>query len=229
MERSRSPSRPVPLDHMTPALKRMVVLAEDWRFQAHHGIDFDAIREAAGVSADAGLPRTIVAVWNQRGGMRGASTITQQLAKNLYLTSSRSFLRKLKEAVIAVRLELALDKDRILELYLNVAEWGPDIWGVDEASAVYFHTNPAQLTPWQAATLAATLPHPRTSNMLFRPARMAARRDLILARYHGADVVIPPAESMPEIQIDPPPVRIPLALDSLMADSIVISDTGSSR
>ena len=132
----------------------MVIIAEDSRFRTHWGIDVVELREAA------------------RAGMRrGASTITQQLAKNLYLSSSRNPLRKLKEAATAVRLEWALSKDRILELYLNVAEWGPGVWGIDAASRTYFGRSPRGLTDEQAAALAATLPHPRTSNPAYRPDR----------------------------------------------------------
>ncbi len=121
----------------------MVIIAEDSRFRTHHGIDFVELRGA----------------W-AAGSHRGASTLTQQLAKNLYLSPSRSPLRKVKEAATALRLEAALSKDRILELYLNLAEWGPGIWGVDAASHAYFGVPPSRLTEEQAGELAATLPHP---------------------------------------------------------------------
>jgi monofunctional biosynthetic peptidoglycan transglycosylase len=185
------------------------------------------LKEAAGVPPDAGVWRTAAAMWRQRDRGRGASTITQQLAKNLYLSPSRSPVRKLKEAVIALRLELALPKERILELYLNVVEWGPGVWGVDRASREYFSVAPAALDLWQAASLAATLPHPRASNPAYRPTRMAGRRDLILARYYGYDVVIPPSElvaELPDIQIDLPPVIIP-PVESLRIDSLPPPDT----
>ncbi len=214
------PLAPTPLDAVAPALRRTVVLAEDARFRSHWGIDVAAIREAVGVPADAGLWRAVGAAWRERRHIRGASTITQQLAKNLYLSPSRSSLRKLKEALTAVRLELVLPKDRILELYLTVAEWGPGIWGAEAASRAYFGLPASALAVPLAATLAATLPQPRTSNPAFRSAAMEARRDLILARYYGASVAIPPAvpeDVLPEIRIDPPPVLIPPALDSLLA------------
>src|SRR5205823_8399034 len=155
----------------------------------------DGIRDklVTGVQTCA-LPISVAAAWHNRERLRGASTITQQLAKNLYLSSSRNPLRKLKEAVTALRLELALPKDRILELYLATAEWGPSVWGADAASRAYFGVPPSQLDETQAAALAATLPHPRTSTPALRPERMVARRDLILARYYGVDVYIPPAE-----------------------------------
>ena len=178
------------------ALQRMIIIAEDSRFRTHWGIDVIELREAA-----------------RAGLRRGASTITQQLAKNLYLSPSRSPLRKLKEAATAVRLEWALSKDRILELYLNVVEWGPGIWGLDAASRTYFGVAPLGLSDQQAAALAATLPHPRSSNPSYRPERMLTRRDLILARYRGRNVVIPPVV---EADLDSL-----LDVDSLM-DSLIL-------
>jgi membrane carboxypeptidase/penicillin-binding protein PbpC len=136
-----------------------------------------------------------------------------------------------KEAVTAWRLELALSKDRILELYLNVAEWGPEVWGVTAASEAYFGVRPSQLGEQSAAALAATLPFPLSSNPVLRPARMLARRDLILARYHGADVYIPRVE---EIDIPQPLIPsidsielpiIPPVLDTLMDSIRVQLDT----
>jgi monofunctional biosynthetic peptidoglycan transglycosylase len=219
-----------PLTAFSPALRRIVVLAEDARFAEHCGVDVVAIREALGIPLDAGLWRTVGAAWNARRHIRGASTITQQLAKNLYLSPSRSPLRKLKEAVTAFRLEWGLPKDRILELYLNVAEWGPGIWGAEAASRAYFGIQASVLPAPLAAALAATLPHPRTSNPAFRPAAMEARRDMILARYYGADVIIPPAvpeDELPEIRLDPPPVMVPLVLDSLLAGPSAPGDSAA--
>src|SRR5438445_211192 len=127
--------------------------------------------------------------------------------------------------LFALRLELALSKDRILELYLNIAEWGPGIWGVDAASRAYFAVPAARLTAEQAAELAATLPHPRTSNPTFRPDRTLARRNLILARYRGVDVYIPPEEEMDTVLVVPPVivpptdtlnVQLPLPVDTLV-------------
>src|SRR5207253_3335533 len=104
----------------------------------HHGIDPAEIADALGADRGGGLVGTVAAAWHNRERLRGASTITQQLAKNLYLSASRNPLRKLKEAVTALRLELTLPKDRILELYLATAEWGPGVWGADAASRAYF-------------------------------------------------------------------------------------------
>ena len=172
-------------------LERMVIIAEDSRFKTHHGIDFVELRDA----------------W-ATGRRRGASTITQQLAKNLYLSPSRSIFRKLKEAVTAVRLDLALRKDRVMQLYLDNAELGAGVWGMSAASKAYFGVTPSDLSDSQAAALAATLPQPRTSNPTYRPAKMLARRDLILARYYGGRTPVPPADedSIPMI----PPIEAPV-------------------
>ena len=203
--------RPHVTGEIPARVPRMVIIAEDSRFRTHHGIDFVELQEA----------------WRERarrGELRGASTITQQLAKNLYLSPSRNPLRKLKEAVTALRLELALPKDRIMELYLDLVEWGPDVWGIAAASDAYFGVPPSRLSDAQAAALAATLPHPRTSNPAYRPARMLARRDLILARYYGGKVAVPRAaeESLPLV----PPVIEDL-MDSLKV--IPLPDTIPAR
>jgi monofunctional biosynthetic peptidoglycan transglycosylase len=196
----------------------MVIIAEDSRFRSHRGIDLAEIADALGADGSRGFWRTAAAAWRRRDRLRGASTITQQLAKNLYLSPSRSPLRKVKEAVTALRLELALPKDRILELYLNVVEWGPGVWGAEAASRAYFGVPAAQLNEEQAAALAATLPHPRTSNPTFRPDRMVARKNLILARYHGVDVYIPPEQEAESLVIVAPVeslhIEVPLPLDS---------------
>ena len=214
---------PVPLSAVAPALERMVIIGEDSRFKTHHGIDFIEIGDALQVTPHSRLWPVVAAAWRRRDRLRGASTITQQLAKNLYLSPSRNPLRKLKEAVTAVRMELALPKDRIMELYLNLVEWGPGVWGVDQASRSYFGVSPADLDEEQAAELAATLPHPRSSNPIFHPALTFARRDLILARYRGYDVRIPPDTALidslvipiiPPAVLDSIPVVIPADSDS---------------
>jgi monofunctional biosynthetic peptidoglycan transglycosylase len=211
------PVRPTDLDDISPLLQRMVIIGEDSRFRTHHGIDPSEIADALGTDREGGhgFPGALLAAWRQRDRLRGASTITQQLAKNLYLSSSRNPLRKLKEAVTALRLDLALPKDRILELYLDVAEWGPGIWGAEAASRAYFGVPASRLTEEQAAELVATLPHPRTSNPTFRPERTLERRNLILARYHGVEVYIPPEEEADTLPV--PAIILPPA-DSLRVD-----------
>ena len=217
--RNRPNVRPTPLTEIAPLLQRMVIIGEDSRFWTHHGIDPVEMADAMRIDRSRGTWASVKTLWRRRDRMRGASTITQQLAKNLYLSSSRNFARKLKEAVTALRLELALPKTRILELYLSVAEWGPGIWGVQAASHTYFGVPASQLDERAAAALAATLPHPSSSNPAHRPETMLARRDLILARFHGADVNVPPVaeegdSAMNEAPVNEAPVVEP-AVDSL--------------
>src|SRR5437588_10955478 len=214
--------RPSALKNISPLLQRMVIIGEDSRFRTHHGIDPAEIADALGADRGGGRVGTGPAAWHNRERLRGASAITQQLAKNLYLSASRNPLRKLKEAVTALRLELALPKDRILELYLDTAEWGPGIWGADAASRAYFGVPASRLSDEQAAELVATLPHPRTSNPTFRPERTLERRNLILARYHGVDVYIPPEEETDTIPV--PSVVLP-SVDSLRIDSLYPVDS----
>jgi monofunctional biosynthetic peptidoglycan transglycosylase len=204
---ARRSYHPVPLDSIAPAAREAVTTGEDARFWTHHGIDYVELRTALGYrhpTFDWGskrdrseLWRAVLRTWRNRDALRGASTITQQLAKNLYLSPSRNPLRKLKEAVTAYRLERALGKQRILELYLNVAELGPGVWGVEAASRRYFNRSARQLTESQAADLAATLPFPLLSNPRYKPARMRRRQDLILRRMQGERVVVPTVEDEP--------------------------------
>jgi monofunctional biosynthetic peptidoglycan transglycosylase len=202
--------RPVPLDSMARALREAATTGEDARFWNHAGLDWVEIRHALGYRraaftwSSAGdrqeLWRVLGRSWDRRDALRGASTITQQVAKNLYLSPTRNPLRKFKEAVTAKRLEWALGKPRILALYLNIAELGDGIWGVDAASRRYFRTSARRLSDTQAAALAATLPFPLRSNPAYRPNRMRRRQDLILRRLHGEPVEIPKVEEEPAIQ-----------------------------
>ncbi len=198
---------PVPLDSISPSLIAAVLTAEDGRFRQHSGIDWYEVRKALGYrrggfewssAADrAELRRAVGRVWDRRDALRGASTITQQVAKNLNLSGSRNPLRKLKEAVTAYRLELALPKDRILELYLNIAELGEGTWGVEAASRRYYARPARALSESQAAAIAATLPFPRRSNPAYRPVRMRRRQEIILRRLHGEQVEVPREEEEP--------------------------------
>ena len=139
----------VAYERVSPWLKRAVVAAEDARFLRHNGFDWSALEQAMRENLASG---EIV---------RGGSTITQQLAKNLFLSPHQSYLRKLQEAAIAVMLEAFLDKRRILELYLNLIEWGDGIFGAAAAAQHYYGIEPAALTRRQAAELAARIPAPR--------------------------------------------------------------------
>jgi monofunctional biosynthetic peptidoglycan transglycosylase len=196
--------QPVRLDQVARSMREAALVAEDHRFYLHGGIDYQAIREALGYRRDGflwGNPkdraegrRALGRAWERRDRIRGASTITQQLAKNLYLSPSRNPLRKAKEAVTAWRLEQALGKDRILELYLNVVELGPEVWGVEAASQKYFRKPARRLTSSEAALLAATLPGPLRANPGYRVGRIRWRQQLILRRMMGEEVVVPPDE-----------------------------------
>jgi monofunctional biosynthetic peptidoglycan transglycosylase len=202
--------RPVPLDSMAPAVREAATTGEDARFWTHGGIDYQEVRHALGYRRarfawDSAhdrqeLRRVLGGTWRRREALRGASTITQQVAKNLYLSSSRNPLRKLKEAVTAWRLERALGKPRILALYLNIAELGDGIWGVEAASRRYFNRSARRLTETQAAALAATLPFPLRSNPGYRPNRMRRRQGLILRRMRGEPIEVPAVDEEPLLQ-----------------------------
>ncbi len=212
----RAPVRlyhPVPLDSISDWLPQTVMTGEDQRFREHHGIDWVNLRRALGYPRDgfqwgaprdrSDLARALGRVWGRRDALRGASTLTQQLAKNLYLSPSRNPLRKVKEAVTAYRLEAALPKDRVLALYLNVAEMGPEVWGVEAASRYYFGKSAAHLSLDEAAALAGMLPFPLRSNPGFQPGRMQWRQRLILRKLRGEEVEMP---LVAEEEATPPPV-----------------------
>jgi len=196
---------PVALNEIAPSVQQAVIVAEDRRFFEHGGVDYQAVREAIGYRRSEfswGNPAdrhamwsALTSLWRRRHEVRGASTITQQLAKNLYLSPSRNPLRKVKEAATAYRLESALGKHRILELYLTVVELGPGVWGVGAASQFYFGKPPSRLTAREAALLAATLPSPLSANPSYHPERIRWRRDMILRRTQGYPVAIPPQQN----------------------------------
>ena len=169
----------VPYSGISENLKRAVLVAEDAAFWQHDGIDLQQIRESIQTSWEEGVP------------IRGASTITQQLAKNLYLSPSRDPLRKLRELIIARRIEAALPKARILELYLNVIEWGDGIWGAAAAARTYFGIPAAALNAEQSALLAGAIINPRLHSPARPTARLLERQRIILDRMGH---VSPPAE-----------------------------------
>jgi len=156
----------VPLSQISPDMQHAVIAAEDERFYQHHGFDWHAIE--------------IAAEDNMQGGhrIRGGSTITQQLVKNLFFGTGRSFLRKGAEFTLVPVAELVLGKKRILELYLNEVEWGPGIYGVEAASRTYYGTSARKIDREEAARLAAVLPLP----LKRRPERMDHYSEIILER-----------------------------------------------
>ena len=159
--------------HIAPSLKRAVTVAEDDAFWHHEGVDFEQLQESLELD------------WARGRLLRGGSTITQQLAKNLYLSPSRNPLRKMREFLIARRLEAELSKTRILELYLNVIEWGDGIYGVEAAARSYFHVSAAELTESQSALLAAAIVRPRVLNPGRPTPGLLRRQQLILRRMGG--------------------------------------------
>jgi len=139
--------QPVPLARISPLLLRAVIASEDGRFCSHHGIDFDAVGEAMGD-------------YETRGRLRGASTISMQVARNVFLWTGGGVVRKILEAPLALALDAWWPKRRTLEIYLNIAEWGPGLFGAEAAAQTYFHKSAAALTGEEAARLAAVLPNP---------------------------------------------------------------------
>ena len=175
---ARASHRWVPYSRISANLKRAVIVAEDSAFWQHEGLDYEEIR------------RSIEAAFADGGELRGASTITQQLAKNLYLSPSRNPLRKLRELIITRRLEASLSKARIFEIYLNVVEWGDGVWGAEAAARTYFGVPASALSREQAALLAGALINPIAYSPARPPARLVRRQRIILSRMGG---IRPPA------------------------------------
>lgn len=161
----------VPLGRISTYLQHAVIAAEDGHFYSHHGIDWEQVEQVAEESSETGHIR------------RGASTITQQLVKNLFFTTHRNPVRKAFEYTLAPLADRILGKKRVLELYLNVIEWGPGVFGAEAAAEYHYRTTAAKLDREQAARLAACLPAPRRR----RPARMDHYSALIMERMgqHG--------------------------------------------
>src|SRR5436190_479086 len=178
----------VPIDRISSSLQRAVLAGEDTNFMTHHGFDYDAIQKAweraqQEAQKEAKKEGDDDPGWfpDTSAFKRGGSTISQQLAKNLYLSSQRSFLRKGQEAVLTIFIERQLSKRRILELYLNVIEWGDGIYGAEAAAQHYFHKPAAALSANEAAFLSAMIPNPRTVfNPQVNPRRVARRQRIIM-------------------------------------------------
>jgi monofunctional biosynthetic peptidoglycan transglycosylase len=155
----------VPLSRISLDFQHAVIAAEDSRFYQHHGFDWEEVRN-------------VVEEEREDGRLRGASTLTQQLVKNLFLSTSRSFIRKGIEFTLVPLAERILGKRRILELYLNVVEWGPGVWGAQESAEYHYRIAAARVDREQGARLAAILPSP----LRRRPARMTQYSQIILER-----------------------------------------------
>jgi len=188
----------VPLKRISPYLVKAVIIAEDDKFWRHEGFDFVAMQIA--------LEKDIA----QKKFKAGGSTISQQLAKNLYLTPSKNPIRKIKEAILTWRLERALSKKRLVELYLNVAEWGDGLFGIEAAARHYYGKSAASLSPREAARLAAVLPNP----IRYKPLgdskyvrnrsayiyRIMVRRGIVIEEFE--EVMKAPEEGIEERDVD---------------------------
>jgi monofunctional biosynthetic peptidoglycan transglycosylase len=180
-------------------LKRAVLVAEDGAFWTHEGVDYDQLKE----SIEANIERMEFA--------RGGSTITQQLAKNLYLSPSKNPIRKLRELLIARQLETELSKPRILELYLNVIEWGDGIYGAEAAARTYFHKSAADLSAQESALLAGAIVNPRVLDPGHPTPRLRRRQQMVMRRMGAVTpppVVAGPVAS-PETPLEAPPGPVP--------------------
>ncbi|MDE2489297.1 MAG: monofunctional biosynthetic peptidoglycan transglycosylase, partial [Elusimicrobia bacterium] len=191
----------VPYDEISPDLRDAVVTAEDDTFWRSGGVDWDAL--AAAWRRD----------WRERRAAAGGSTIAMQLARNLYLSPSKNPLRKLKEILIARRLVRVLGRRRVLELYLNLAEWGPGIFGCEAAARAYFAKSCAELTPDEAVAMAVVLPNPRRWDPA-KGGRYVARNSARVARRMRAaglwpeaeEQLVPAASSAPAVSTGSAPV-----------------------
>ena len=166
----------VPYQRISGHLKRAIVAAEDAKFVNHNGFDWDGIQKAYEKNLREG---EIVA---------GGSTITQQLAKNLFFSGERTWWRKAQEAVVAVMIETVMSKRRILEIYLNVIEWGEGVFGAEAAARHHYGTTAAGLSPEQAARLASIVPSPRRYGPASDTAYLQRRTQTLLARMNGAQI-----------------------------------------
>jgi len=202
----------VPWDAISPHLKRAVVSAEDMEFFSHGGFSASEMRAA------------LREAWQERDAPRGASTITQQLAKNLWLSPSRSPLRKLREAVLTWQLERHLSKRRILELYLNVVEFGPGIYGAGAAARHYFGKPASRLSAHESAQLAAGLPRPsrwhpgaESASYWRYVAEIEQRMEVaaFLWRHVGGAPEITPLPEPPPVVLESVPVPPPAEPDSV--------------
>jgi monofunctional biosynthetic peptidoglycan transglycosylase len=166
----------VPYERISPHLKRAIIAAEDAKFVDHEGFDWEGMQKAIEKNQKRG--RTVA----------GGSTISQQLAKNLFLTPTKSYVRKVEEAIITLMLEGLWSKRRIFEVYLNVIEWGNGVFGAEAAARHYYNTSAAQLGPEQAARLAGMVPNPRYYDRNRSAPGLGRKAAIILGRMPGAEV-----------------------------------------
>ncbi len=201
----------VPFDDISQNLKRAVLTAEDSAFFEHDGFDYVELEKS-------------MAMWKQGDFSRGASTITQQLAKNLYLSPSRNPVRKFRELLITRLLEGALTKRRILELYLNVVEWGDGVYGADAAARTYFRVPASALSAEQASLLAGALINPRRYSPGAPPRRLRQRQAIILRRMRGGAVAAAGQRAPGPLRPAAPVEETPAELETLDEDPEAMPD-----
>ena len=222
-EQPRRVQRWVSYARISPNLKRAVLVAEDSAFWTHDGVDYDQLKE----SMEVNLERMEFA--------RGGSTITQQLAKNLYLSPSKNPFRKVRELLIARQLEAVLSKQRILELYLNVIEWGDGIYGAEAAARTYFRKPAADLTAEESALLAAAIVNPRVHNPGSPTGRLRRRQQMVMRRMRAVTpppviAVTPPAVGPEQPEVAPvPELSRPVGAPSALPGESVPSPKGPGR
>ena len=178
----------VPYAQISNNLKRAVIASEDDIFAQHDGVQWDAIEKAWAKNAKAELQMSKKAQGKTAPKIVGGSTITQQLAKNLFLSGERTFIRKGQEFVLTLMLEGLLSKQRILEIYLNHVEWGEGIFGAEAAAQHYFQKPASQLTPWEAGRLAVMLPRPKHYQKFPQSEYLSGRTEIILMRMGSAQL-----------------------------------------
>ena len=193
----------VPLSGLSPYLIKAVLIAEDDNFWRHEGFDYEAIRKA--------VERDL----KDKKFRFGGSTISQQLARNLYLSPEKSLLRKIREAFITWRMEKVLSKRRILELYLNSVEWGEEIFGAEAASRHYYGKSSSELTPQEAARLAAILPNPRRYNPIGDQRYVLTRSNDIYLIMVQRGIVVPEYEEMQEDKEEKPSPPTPPSIEGI--------------
>ncbi len=180
----------MPYARISDNLKRAVIASEDDGFATHEGVDWDAIEQAwqRNAKAEAQAARRLQAGRTRPPKIVGGSTITQQLAKNLFLSGERTLLRKGQEIVLTFALETLLSKERILEIYLNSVEWGEGVFGAEAAARHYYRKSASQLTPFEAARLAVMLPRPRYFEKLPNSPYLTGRASIIVGRMPNAEL-----------------------------------------
>ena len=183
----------VPQSAISSHLKTAVLIGEDGAFYQHQGYDLEEIKQS------------FLENWEKKGLVRGGSTITQQLAKNLYLSTSKNPLRKLNEFLIARRIEEELTKRRILEIYLNVIEWGQGIYGAEAASRTYFNTSAKELSIREAVLLAAMIPNPRRLTPSRVSGQLKYRFQMILSRMQQYHYISTEEYELAMNSVDPTP------------------------